>query len=130
MPRLLDMPEIVRATKARNSLSDILKRVDEGDTFIIEGPNSRRALVIDVDTFRELQESYKEVPGRLEARKLLDSQEDLEALEELQTSMETEEGELPTSVVAYGLEQYRAAQQQAAYHLQAAQQIIAMAAAA
>ena len=81
MPRILDIPCVLGVKEARDSLPEILKGVIQGESYIVRGPRGREALVIGVDTFRELQRSYLALAGELETRRVLDDDQERERLD-------------------------------------------------
>jgi prevent-host-death family protein len=61
MARVLHIPEILGIQEAKNRLSQMMKDVEYGQTYIITGTKGRSALVIGLDEFKELQDSYLEI---------------------------------------------------------------------
>lgn len=78
------LPEILGVKEARDSLSKLLHRTAEGETFYIRGPNKRDALLLGLVTFRKLQRSYREVADELAreraTRRALEDERMMEAL--------------------------------------------------
>jgi hypothetical protein len=63
----VDIPHVRNVRQARSDLSKILHEVGEGEAFLVKGPKNRDALIISVDTYRALYNSYLELLGELEA---------------------------------------------------------------
>jgi len=105
MPRILEVtiPDILGVAEARKALSEIVKRVNDGEAFVIKGPASRDAVVMSLADFRELQESYRDLEGRLEARRMLDSEETGEALK---AAVESEGSQKLSEVMEHSKEVY------------------------
>lgn len=53
-------------------MTEMLEEVGRGRVFIIKGTKNREALVIDAETFRKFQESYMDLVGMVETRKILE----------------------------------------------------------
>jgi PHD/YefM family antitoxin component YafN of YafNO toxin-antitoxin module len=92
-PRIRDFPEYKGLSEARRHLSDMVEQVQKGEAYVIKSPKGQ-ALMVGLDAFRELQESYLELEGRLAAIRLL---EDKEKREALAASFESEEAVLTVS---------------------------------
>jgi PHD/YefM family antitoxin component YafN of YafNO toxin-antitoxin module len=69
------MPRVRRVTEARNELPKILNAVEDGEIFLVRGPQQREALIMSADLFRELQEAYLKVLGELETKKIVENKE-------------------------------------------------------
>lgn len=80
---MLKLPGILGVDEARRDLSEILDRVERGEAFIIKGPKKSGALVLNVETFRQLQDAYIELVGELETRKILEDEQVVWALESI-----------------------------------------------
>jgi antitoxin (DNA-binding transcriptional repressor) of toxin-antitoxin stability system len=84
----VDIPHMVNVRQARSDLSKILRKVGQGEAFLVKGPKNRDALIISVDTYRALYDSYLELLGELEAR---DIAEDDETREQLRAASESKD---------------------------------------
>ncbi|MDQ3506618.1 MAG: hypothetical protein M3494_01160 [Actinomycetota bacterium] len=74
------LPKVFGVGEARNSMTEMLDEVSRGRVFIIKGTKNREALVIDAETFRKFQESYMELVGIVETRKILEDDDAVGAL--------------------------------------------------
>ncbi len=79
---MLKLPEVLGVAEARSELPRILEDVERGRTFIIKGPKSREAFVINADVFRRLQDAYLEVVGELETIRILEDEAAVRAIRE------------------------------------------------
>lgn len=76
MVKILHIPEVKGVQETKTNLSTMLEEMAEhGKTYLVRGTHGKMALMIDLDAFRELQESYLALVGQLEARKALDKDE-------------------------------------------------------
>jgi Antitoxin Phd_YefM, type II toxin-antitoxin system len=74
MVKILHIPEVKGIQEAKAALSKMLEELERGTTYLIRGPHGKTALLIGVEEFRELQESYLELLAELETRKTLDEE--------------------------------------------------------
>ncbi len=88
-PRILDIPDVKGLAEARESLSAMVEEVQDGEAYVIRSPRGK-ALLVGLDEFKELQESYLDLEGRLEAVRML---EDEGIRESLEASFEDDEEE-------------------------------------
>jgi hypothetical protein len=79
MPKILNIPEIKNLSEARESLPDIVGAAQEGAVYVIKSPRGQ-ALVVGLDEFKELQEAYLDLEGRLESIRMLEDKGMREAL--------------------------------------------------
>jgi hypothetical protein len=89
---LARLPKVFGVGEARNSMTEMMEGVSRGRVFIIKGTKNREALVIDAETFRKFQESYMELVGMVETRKILEDDDAVAALRRV----EGEEGSGPS----------------------------------
>jgi hypothetical protein len=76
----VDIPHVMNVRQARSDLSKILREVGQGEAFLVKGPKNRDALIISVETYRALYDSYLELLGELEARYIAEDDETREKL--------------------------------------------------
>lgn len=88
LPGLHLLPHTQGVRKTRDNFTKVLKDVAQGETYLVKGPKGRDALIISVDLFRELQDSYLALVSELETRKIV---EDEEAMEKLRAADESED---------------------------------------
>ncbi len=69
---LARLPKVFGVAEARNSITEMMEEVSRGRVFIIKGTKNREALVIDAAAFRKFQESYMDLVGMVETRRILE----------------------------------------------------------